>query len=60
MLTLIQNQKQVFHSKLILNVYAIHLKKVAGAATSYREQYGALVLCTAAVSVFVFHTIYLL
>lgn len=58
MLTLIQNQKQGFRSELILNVYAIHLKKVAGAATSYGEQYGALALCTAAVRVFVFHTIY--
>lgn len=47
----LQNQKQGFRSDLILNVYAIHLKKVAGAAATYGDQYGALALCTAAVSV---------
>ena len=47
----LQNQKQGFQSDLILNVYTIHLKKVAGAAATYGEQYGALALCTAAVSV---------
>jgi len=46
-----QNQKQGFRSDLILNVYAIHLKKVAGAAATYGEQHGALALCTAAISV---------
>jgi hypothetical protein len=46
----LQNQKQGFRSELILNVYAIHLKKVIGAAATYGEQCGALALCTAAVS----------
>jgi hypothetical protein len=47
----LQNQKQGFRSEIILNVYAIHLKKVAGCAAIYGEQTGALALCTAAVSV---------
>ena len=32
-------------------MYTIHLKKVAGAAATYGKQYGALVLCTAAVTI---------
>jgi hypothetical protein len=50
----LQNQKQGFQSDLILNMYAIHLKKVAGAAATYGEQHGALALCTAAVSALYF------
>ena len=50
----LQNQKQGFRSDLVLNVYAIHLKKVVGAAATYGDQYGALALCTAAVSVVLF------
>jgi hypothetical protein len=46
----LQNLKQAFRSDLILNVYAKHLRKVSGAAATYGEQYGALALCTAAVS----------
>lgn len=49
-LTYLQTQKQGFRSELILDVYAIHLKKVVGAAITYGEQIGALALCTAAVS----------
>jgi hypothetical protein len=48
----LQNQKQGFRSEVILNVYAIHLKKVARAAAIYGEQFGALVLCTATVRVY--------
>jgi hypothetical protein len=47
-----QNQKQGFRSEMILNVYAIHLKKIAGCAATYGEQIGALALCTAAVSAY--------
>jgi hypothetical protein len=50
----LQNHRQGFRSELILNVYAIHLKKVAGAAATYGNQYGALALCTAAVSILLF------
>ncbi len=32
-------------------MYAIHLKKVTGAAATYGKQYGALALCTAAVTI---------
>jgi hypothetical protein len=46
----LQNEKEGFCSDLILNVYAIHLKKVAGCAATYGDQFGALALCTAAVS----------
>jgi hypothetical protein len=51
---ILQNQKQGFCSELILNVYGIHLRKVAGAFAEYGEHTGALVLCTAAVSVLFF------
>ena len=51
---ILQNQKEVFRSELILNVYAIHLRKVAGAPVTYGEHYGALALCTTAVSHLVF------
>jgi hypothetical protein len=47
----LQPQRQGFRSELILNVYAIHLKKVAGSVATYGDQFGALALCTAAVSV---------
>jgi len=46
----LQNQKHGFRSEMILNVYAIHLKKIAGSAATYGEQTGALALCTTAVS----------
>ncbi len=51
----VQNQKQGFRSELILSVFAIHLKKVADAPATYGYEYGALVLCTAAVSIFSSH-----
>ena len=50
----LQNQKQAFRSELIVSMYALHLKKVAGTAAIYGEQIGALALCTTAVSVLPF------
>lgn len=35
-------------------MYAIHVKKTAGALATYGYEYGALALCTTAVSVFLF------
>jgi hypothetical protein len=39
---------------MLLNVYAMHLKKIAGSASTYGDQIGALALCTVAVSVLLF------
>jgi hypothetical protein len=48
----LQHYRGGFQSDLILSVYAIHLRKVTGAAATYGNEYGALALCTAAVSGF--------
>ena len=37
-------------------MYVIHLRKVARAAATYRDQYGALALCTAVVGDSTFYT----
>jgi len=47
----LQHHKQGFRSEIVLNVFAIHLKKVSGCAIVYGEQFGALALCTATVGV---------
>jgi hypothetical protein len=51
-----QNQKQGFQSEMILNMYTIHLKKIAGCAATYGEQIGALALCTAVVGAYNYAT----
>ena len=45
-----QYYRGAFRSDLFLDVYAIHVKKVAGAAATYGKECGALALCAAAVS----------
>ena len=44
----LQGHKQGFWSEIILDVYAIHLKKVDGSWVNYGNQVGALALCTTA------------
>jgi hypothetical protein len=48
----LQHYRGSFQSDLILSVYAIHLRKVAGAAATYGNKYGALMLCTTVLSGF--------
>ena len=49
-----QNEKQGFRSELILNVYGIHLRKVAGSLADWGKHIGALALCMAVVSSLIF------